>query len=148
MNKQIFLDQLIQLVRDESNIIANLSNTSALLNEYLDDINWVGFYLFDGSELVLGPFQGKVACIRIPLNKGVCGKAATTKKIVIVNNVHEFDGHIACDCNSNSEIVLPIIKNNHLIGVLDVDSLSFYRFKDEDQVFLKDVCRIIETYIY
>lgn len=148
MNKQIFLDQLIQLVRDEPNIIANLSNTSALLNEYLDDINWVGFYLFDGSELVLGPFQGKVACIRIPLNKGVCGKAATTKEIVIVNNVHEFDGHIACDHNSNSEIVLPIIKNNHLIGVLDVDSPSFYRFKDEDQIFLKDVCRIIETYIY
>ncbi len=113
--------------------ITTLSNASALLNTYLDDISWVGFYLFKDSKLILGPFQGRVACTTIELNKGVCGKCASTLETVIVPNVHEFEGHIACDSRSNSEIVLPIIINNKLYGVLDIDSTSFNRFNETDK---------------
>ena len=148
MNQELFMKQLISLVSDEADIIANLSNTSALLNEYLSNINWVGFYLYDGNELVLGPFQGKVACIRIPLDKGVCGKAASQRKTEVVPNVHEFPGHIPCDGASNSEIVLPILKDDKLIGVLDIDSPIINRFSKEDEVFLEEVRKVIETYIY
>ena len=148
MNQELFIKQLISLVSDESDIVANLSNTSALLNEYLNDINWVGFYLYDGNELVLGPFQGKVACIRIPLDKGVCGKVASQRKTEVVPNVHEFPGHIPCDGASNSEIVLPILKDDKLIGVLDIDSPIINRFSKDDEVFLEEVRKVIETYIY
>ncbi len=113
--------------------ITTLSNASALLNAYLDDISWVGFYLFKNNHLILGPFQGRVACTTIELDKGVCGKAARELKTVIVPNVHEFEGHIACDSRSNSEIVLPIIINNKLYGVLDIDSTSFNRFNETDE---------------
>ncbi len=113
--------------------ITTLSNASALLNDYLDDISWVGFYLFKNNHLILGPFQGRVACTTIELDKGVCGKAARDLKTVIVPNVHEFEGHIACDSRSNSEIVLPIIINNKLYGVLDIDSTSFNRFNETDE---------------
>lgn len=113
--------------------ITTLSNASALLNDYLDDISWVGFYLFKDNHLILGPFQGRVACTTIELDKGVCGKAARELKTVIVPNVHEFEGHIACDSRSNSEIVLPIIINNKLYGVLDIDSTSFNRFNETDE---------------
>ncbi len=113
--------------------ITTLSNASALLNAYLDDISWVGFYLFKNNHLILGPFQGRVACTSIELDKGVCGKAARELKTVIVPNVHEFEGHIACDSRSNSEIVLPIIINNKLYGVLDIDSTSFNRFNETDE---------------
>lgn len=148
MHMNLFLKQLTQLVEDEENIIANLSNTSAFLNDILDDINWVGFYLFDGKELVLGPFQGKIACIRIPLEKGVCGFAAKHKKMIRVDDVHQFEGHIACDSQSRSEIVLPIIVNNELKGVLDIDSPSYKRFTLEDENFLKEIVHIIETKIF
>ena len=148
MNQELFIKQLIALVSDEPDIIANLSNTSALLNEYLTDINWVGFYLYDGNELVLGPFQGKVACIRIPLNKGVCGAAASKKETLVVPNVHEFPGHIPCDGASNSEIVVPLIKDDKLIGVLDIDSPILNRFSKEDEEFITKVGKIVETYIY
>lgn len=148
MHMNLFLKQLTQLVEDEKDIIANLSNTSAFLKEILDDINWVGFYLFNGKELVLGPFQGKVACTRIPLKKGVCGYAARNKQVIRVDDVHQFEGHIACDSQSRSEIVLPIIVDNESKGVLDIDSPSYNRFSLEDENFLKEVIHIIETKIF
>ena len=127
-NYETVLLQLKGLTDGESDLIANLSNAAALLNHFLDDINWVGFYLAKGQELVLGPFQGLPACIRIPFHKGVCGHAATTKQTVVVSNVHEFPGHIACDEATNSEIIIPLIKDDQLIGVLDIDSPVLNRF--------------------
>ncbi|OXS58384.1 hypothetical protein B1A99_14340 [Cohnella sp. CIP 111063] len=127
--------QLEHLVADEPNRVANLANASALLNQFLDEINWVGFYLLEEEkeELVLGPFQGLPACIRIPLGKGVCGTAAQQGETVVVDNVHEFPGHIACDAASNSEIVLPLRdRERRLIGVLDIDSPRFARFDADD----------------
>lgn len=147
MNKHLFLQQLESIIQDEKNVIANLANTSAFLNEILSDINWVGFYLLENDELVLGPFQGKVACVRIPLNKGVCGTAAYNQKTIRVDNVHEFPGHIACDALSCSEIVVPMMKNNQLIGVLDIDSPSYSRFSLEDQEFLEEVVSILIKYV-
>lgn len=129
----------------ESNVIANLSNTSAIINEYVKDINWVGFYLMEGHELILGPFQGKPACIRIPVGRGVCGMAAEKKETLIVKDVHQFPGHIACDGASNSEIVIPIIKNGAVFGVLDVDSPEFNRFTDLEKKYLEELVDIIES---
>lgn len=142
-----YLDQIYELIKDEKNMIANLANVSAFLNEILEDINWVGFYIFDGQELVLGPFQGKVACVRIPLEKGVCGTAAYQRRTLVVHDVHQFQGHIACDCQSKSEIVIPIIKNNILYGVLDIDSPSYTRFSKVDKKFLENVVEIIKECI-
>jgi len=119
---------LAALIEGERDWIANLANTSALLWQELCDINWVGFYLLKGDDLVLGPFQGKPACVRIPLGKGVCGSAARDRRSIVVPNVHEFDGHIACDTASNSELVVPLIKNSQLLGVLDIDSPRLARF--------------------
>ena len=146
-NKHLFLQQLESIIQDEKNVIANLANTSAFLNEILSDINWVGFYLLENDELVLGPFQGKEACVRIPLNKGVCGTAAYNQKTIRVDNVHEFPGHIACDALSCSEIVVPMMKNNQLIGVLDIDSPSYSRFSLEDQEFLEEVVSLLIKYV-
>lgn len=137
------LGQLRALVHDESNAIANLANASALLGHFLPDINWSGFYLYDGTELVLGPFQGLPACIRIPLGRGVCGTAAAEQRTLVVDDVHAFPGHIACDAASNSEIVIPLIKNGELIGVLDIDSPLKCRFDDEDRVFLEEFTSIL-----
>lgn len=148
MNKHLFFDQLYALIKDEPNKLANLSNITAFLNQSLDDINWVGFYFLDGHELVLGPFQGKVACTRLPIGKGVCGVAAMRNQIIRVDNVHEFHGHIACDSASKSEIVLPIMSNYQLIGVLDIDSPSYNRFTQRDEDILKEVVHIIETVLY
>lgn len=148
MNKQLFLEQINALVKDEKNIIANLSNVSAFLNEILDNINWVGFYLLEDNELVLGPFQGKVACVRIPLEKGVCGTAAYQRRTILVDDVHQFQGHIACDSQSRSEIVVPIVKDQQLIGVLDIDSPSYGRFSKNDQDFLEDVVELITQYVF
>ena len=116
--------------------IANLANASALLWQELTDINWVGFYQLLGDRLVLGPFQGKPACIQIPLGKGVCGKAAAEERVLRVENVHEFPGHIACDSASNSEIVLPLYRLGKIWGVLDIDSPLFSRFSQEDEAQL------------
>lgn len=124
--------------------ISILSNASALLDMYLDDINWVGFYLLKDNELILGPFQGKPACTNIPLHKGVCGYCATKKETIIVGNVHEFEGHIACDNASNSEICIPIYKNNNFYGLLDIDSPIFNRFQKNDQEYLEKFILIIE----
>ena len=127
----------------EPDLIANMANISAILYTSLAKVNWAGFYLYKESQLVLGPFQGNPACIRIPLGKGVCGIAAETQKAQIVGNVHEFTGHIVCDAASNSEIVVPIVKNNQLIGVLDLDSPEFGRFNKEDEKYLREIVNLL-----
>jgi len=121
------------LVAGEPDGIANMANLAALIWQAIPDLNWAGFYRFDGSELVLGPFQGKAACIRIPLEKGVCGAAALTRATQRVEDVHAFPGHIACDADSRSELVVPIVVGDRLIGVLDLDSPLPSRFTAEDQ---------------
>jgi L-methionine (R)-S-oxide reductase len=121
------------LTSDEPDAIANMANAAALLWEYLPDLNWAGFYRNVGGELVLGPFQGKAACIRIPFGSGVCGAAAATRATQLVADVHAFPGHIACDAASNSELVVPIVVDGTLIGVLDLDSPTLARFDAEDQ---------------
>ncbi len=143
-NYQLVCRQLAHLISDEPNQIANLSNAAALLGCFLDDINWVGFYLFDGKELVLGPFQGLPACIRIPLGKGVCGTTAANRQALRIADVHQFPGHIACDSASRSEIVLPIVINDKLIGVLDVDSPKLDRFGQEDEQGLRQFVQVLE----
>ncbi|MBV9732882.1 MAG: GAF domain-containing protein [Verrucomicrobia bacterium] len=127
----------------ESDLIANLANSAALLFWSLPAVNWAGFYLLKERELVLGPFQGKIACIRIKLGQGVCGSAAEQRQTLVVPNVHEYPGHIACDSASNSEIVVPIVKNNALVGVLDIDSPEFARFDDNDKTGLEEFVRIL-----
>ena len=127
------------LLEGERDAIANFANTTSLLYHSLPDLNWVGFYLLKNGELVVGPFQGKPACVRIALGKGVCGTAAARRTTVIVKNVHGFDGHIACDSASNSEIVVPLVRGNELLGVLDLDSPKFERFDAEDQAGLEKV---------
>jgi len=124
--------------------IANLANAAALLYNTLEDINWAGFYLIEDQKLVLGPFQGKPACIEIPIGKGVCGTAVAQERTVLVENVHEFPGHIACDSASNSEIVIPL-KNGlcETVGVLDIDSPIFNRFSDEDRIGLEAFAEIL-----
>lgn len=134
-------------LQDEKDIIANLSNISAIIKFYLDRCNWAGFYLMKDGELVLGPFQGLPACIRIPLGKGVCGNAAAEKKVLRVDNVHEFPGHIACDGASNSEIVIPIIKDGEVYGVLDIDSPELSRFTEVEEKYLTEVVKYIEASI-
>ena len=131
------------LVSDVPYRIANLANASALLYEELPQLNWAGFYLLEGDALILGPFQGKPACIRIPMGKGVCGTAAARGETIVVPNVHEVPGHIACDGASNSEIVLPIYVGGELFGVLDIDSPIFDRFDENDRVGLEGIVDIL-----
>ena len=126
-------EQMSALFAGERNGLANAANMSALLYEALPNVNWVGFYFVEGRELVLGPFQGKVACVRIALGQGVCGTAAERRETVIVPDVHAFPGHIACDAASRSEIVVPLIQNGRLLGVLDLDSPQLARFDHEDR---------------
>jgi len=121
------------LIGDETDAVANMANAASLIWESLPDINWVGFYRNVGGELVLGPFQGRPACIRIPFGTGVCGAAAETRQVQRIEDVHAFPGHIACDASSNSEIVVPLIRNGELLGVLDIDSPKTGRFTEEDE---------------
>ncbi|MBF1994981.1 GAF domain-containing protein [Serratia symbiotica] len=130
---------LSTLLDGETNFIAVLSNASALLNQRLDSVNWVGFYLMDGNQLVLGPFQGKIACARIAVGKGVCGTAVAENRVQRVGDVHAFPGHIACDAASNAEIVLPLCVSGRVIGILDIDSTVYQRFDKEDEQGLKAV---------
>lgn len=139
--------QLDALLTGESDTIANLSNTSSLLNQFLTNINWVGFYLMKGGELVLGPFQGLPACVRIPVGKGVCGTAVQQKETIVVDDVHQFPGHIACDAASNSEIVIPIVKDGEVFGVLDIDSPIKSRFSAEDKAGLEQFVSVLEKHI-
>lgn len=137
--------QLAALLDGVPHLIANLANASALLNEALTDINWVGFYLVNDQRLVLGPFQGKTACIEIPAGRGVCGTALVENRTQLVYNVHQFPGHIACDSASNSEIVIPLRKNGRVVAVLDIDSPLIGRFDEEDRIGLEQAAAIIET---
>lgn len=140
------LRQAQALTADEPNLIANLANLSALLNEHLTDINWVGFYLTAKPQhLVLGPFQGKVACVHIPFGQGVCGAAATSQKTQRIDDVHEFPGHIACDVASNSEIVLPVVVDGQVVAVLDIDSPLTGRFSEDDQRGLEALRPVLEA---
>ena len=134
----LVIKQLKALVEGEEDFIANLSNASALLNQFLEDINWVGFYLLKEDQLVLGPFQGLPACVRIPLGRGVCGTSAAKKETLRIADVHQFPGHIACDAASNSEIVVPLVTDGKVIGVLDIDSPLKDRFNEQDQAFLEE----------
>ena len=135
--------QLSSLLAGERDLVANAANFSSLLFHSLPDLNWAGFYFVKDDELVLGPFQGEPACVRIKIGQGVCGTAAAKAETVIVPNVHEFPGHIACDSASNSEIVVPLLKDSHLIGVLDVDSPKLARFDREDALGLEQLARIL-----
>lgn len=136
---------LRSLTEDVPHLIANLANASSLLFNTLDDLNWAGFYLMENGKLVLGPFQGKPACIEIEIGKGVCGTAVAENKTQRIENVHLFPGHIACDGASNSEIVIPIHKGKETIGVLDIDSPLFGRFSEDDQKGLEKFVNIIEN---
>ena len=140
----VLLSQLEAITRDVPHPIANLANAAALLWEHLPRINWAGFYLTEGEKLVLGPFQGKTACIEIPWGKGVCGTAAATDSTQLVPDVHAFPGHIACDSASNSEIVVPLRKDGRVIGVLDIDSPELGRFTVLDAENLENFARILE----
>ncbi|NIK11053.1 GAF domain-containing protein [Alkalibacillus almallahensis] len=136
------LKQLDSLLEGEVSVTANLANASALLNQFLDNVNWVGFYTMNHGELVLGPFQGLPACVKIPNGKGVCGTATQERATQLVPDVHQFPGHIACDAQSQSEIVVPIIVNDEIFGVLDIDAPIKERFDETDQHYLE---KFVET---
>lgn len=145
-NYELVLKQLQALIADEPNFIANLSNASSLLNVFLTEVNWVGFYLTDETKqdmLVLGPFQGLPACVRIPFGRGVCGTAASSMETQLVADVHAFPGHIACDAASQSEIVVPMVVDGKVIGVLDIDSPIKDRFDEVDKVYLEKFVSIL-----
>ncbi|MFD1851868.1 GAF domain-containing protein [Oceanobacillus bengalensis] len=144
---ELLIKQLVALSEDEKDAIAILSNASALLNQFLDDVNWVGFYLWKEDELLLGPFQGLPACVHIQYGKGVCGTAIKERKTQRVSDVNAFPGHIACDSASKSEIVVPIIINNQVYGVLDIDSPSKNRFDEIDQKYLEEFVRSLENFL-
>ncbi|MGC9616103.1 GAF domain-containing protein [Staphylococcus pasteuri] len=146
-NYDLLQKQLSSLIEDETNLIAILSNASALINDNMDKINWVGFYLTEENELILGPFQGHPSCVHIQIGKGVCGTAVSTNETQVVKDVHQFPGHIACDANSNSEIVVPIHKDGKIIGVLDIDAPIKNRFNDQDRIGLEKIVSIIENQI-
>lgn len=140
--------QVLALFEGENDLVAAMANFSALLNENLTDLNWVGFYIEREGQLVLGPFQGKVACTRIPWGKGVCGTAAANNETQRVADVHQFDGHIACDAASNSEIVIPVRHNEQVIAVLDIDSPLFNRFDEADQIGLELLVKSLESRLF
>lgn len=138
--------QIQSLLENERDLLANMANVSSLLYHNLPDINWAGFYLLKDNQLVLGPFQGLPACVRLPMGRGVCGKCAESEKTVIVTNVHEFEGHIACDSASNSEIVIPVIWGNGLFGVLDLDSPEMARFDETDKAGLEGIISVFVSH--
>jgi len=148
LNKEDFYESLLffakGLMDGERDMIANLSNVSSLLYNTMENVNWSGFYLYKEEQLVLGPFQGKPACIRIQLGKGVCGTAVSHKETQLVKDVHDFPGHIACDGETNSEIVIPIIIKDKVVGVLDIDSPILNRFDDEDVRYLETLVEYIK----
>ena len=141
-------EQLRALTQGVPHFVANLANASALLWHSMADLNWAGFYLMEGGQLVLGPFQGKTACIEIPVGKGVCGTAVAQKATQLVADVHQFPGHIACDCASNSEIVVPIFKNGEVVAVLDIDSPSLGRFDETDRAGLEQFVKVLEETVF
>ena len=145
MNYSTIKKQASILIESTNNLISDLSNVSSLLFNSLDDVSWVGFYIYSNGKLLLGPFMGKPACTEIEIGKGVCGTAFAKKETVIVKNVHDFIGHIACDSASNSEIVVPIFVNEKVVGVLDLDSTSIGRFTETDKIGLEDIAKAISV---
>jgi len=144
---KVILEQLSYILLKEDNPLSSLANLTALLKQTFDKISWVGFYLYDSKRLYLGPFQGKLACTNIELGKGVCGKSAANKISIIVPNVNEFPGHIACDPESKSEIVIPVLIGEELFGVLDIDSSSLNSFNETDKKYLESVCKYLSDKI-
>ena len=147
MDYQLLNAQVRALTENVPHVIANLANTSAAIWDSLEDINWAGFYIMEEGKLVLGPFQGKPACIEIGVGRGVCGTAVAERKTQLVEDVHQFPGHIACDSASNSEIVVPIFKDGAVWGVLDIDSPKLRRFTQVDREGLEQLARIVESFI-
>lgn len=141
---RLLIEQCESLIDGVDYLISNMANISALLWEEIKDINWVGFYILKDDVLCLGPFQGKVACTKIEIGKGVCGSAVKRDETILVENVHDFPGHIACDSQSNSEIVIPIHHNGKIIGVLDIDSPIIGRFSSEDRIGLDNIVKVFE----
>ena len=139
---KLLAEQIKSIIDEDLPLMSNLSNASAVLNQ-LENINWCGFYILEKGELYLGPFQGDVACTRIPLSKGVCGASAREAKTLIVPNVNEFPGHIACSSLSKSEIVTPIIKDNEVKGVIDIDAPIYNRFNEDDKELLEEIAKIL-----
>jgi len=142
------IPQIKTLLDKKDSLISNLSNCTAALKEAFEKISWAGFYLFDGEKLFLGPFQGKIACTRIDLGKGVCGTAALKRESIVVPDVDRFPGHIACDADSRSEIVIPILKDENLFGVLDLDSTSYNSFNETDKKYLEELCYFLSNEIF
>lgn len=140
---RLLVSQVKSLLVREDNLISNLSNFTAAVKDTFEKVSWVGFYLFDGDKLYLGPFQGKVACTNIQIGKGVCGTSAYKRETIVVPDVNKFPGHIFCDGNSKSEIVVPLIKNNKLLGVLDLDSHEYNSFKESDKEYLEEICKFL-----
>jgi len=140
-------EQVAAIIAGEKNIIANMANISAMLFDSLEDVNWAGFYRVIDGELVLGPFQGKVACIRIPMGKGVCGTAAFENVTQRIADVHQFSGHIACDAASNAEVVVPLTYQGKVIAVLDIDSIAYDRFDEEDQAGIELIVQLFAQHI-
>ena len=145
---RLLISQLKSLLTRDDNLISNLSNCTAAIKDVFEKVSWVGFYLFDGNKLCLGPFQGKVACTSIEIGKGVCGTSADKRETITVPDVNKFPGHIACDSKSRSEIVIPIIKNDDLIGVLDLDSYAYNSFGEADKKYLEEICKFLSEEIF
>jgi L-methionine (R)-S-oxide reductase len=148
MDYSLLKKQIVSVIENEKDFIANTSNISAMLYDAIEDINWLGFYFIKDGGLVLGPFQGKVACTRINIGKGVCGTCVSSKKTQLINDVHKFPGHIACDSASNSELVIPIIIKGEVKAVLDIDSTTFSRFSEEDQVGLENLIDEVKHFLW
>lgn len=146
-NYQALVYAVKDQLENERDIIANLSNISAYINELMDGVNWAGFYILREGELVVGPFQGKPACVRIQVGRGVCGTAVQERRVVVVEDVHAFQGHIACDADSNSEIVLPIFRRGEIYGVLDIDSPEIGRFTQMEEGYLMQVAGLIGNFL-
>ena len=146
-NYDLLYKQIESIVDDSLPLYSNLANVSALLNE-IEDINWCGFYIVKDDTLYLGPFQGEAACTKIMIGKGVCGTSLLKKETIIVDDVNKFDGHIACSSKSKSEIVVPIIKNNQVVAVIDIDSPIYSRFNEKEKLFLEKVASILATLSY
>lgn len=139
--------QLEYLLIKEDHLLSNLSNFVAAIKQTFEKVSWVGFYIIENNRLFLGPFQGKIACTNIEIGKGVCGKSAKEKRTIIVPDVNKFEGHIACDSDSRSEIVVPIFNGNEIFAVLDLDSLELNSFNETDKIYLENMCKFLSTFL-
>lgn len=145
---RLLVSQIKSLLTRNDKLISNLSNLTAAIKDTFNKVSWIGFYLFDGSKLYLGPFQGKLACTNIEIGKGVCGTSAEKRETIIVPDVNKFPGHIFCDGDSKSEIVIPLIKNGRLLGVLDLDSHDYNSFGETDKKYLEEICKFLSEEIF